>query len=86
MKKQLVKMNSKLILFALFLIFVSGCANTDNPQRIDGIVDAVYTNYEQKKDFDSVKVYLNKKVENKEISCFTSCIVEKCLKRSFKLK
>lgn len=86
MKKQLAKMNSKLILFALFLIFVSGCANIDNHQRIEGIVDAVYTNYEQKKDFDSVKVYLNEKVENKEISSLTSCIVEKCLKRSFKVK
>ena len=86
MKKLWVKRISKLILFALFLIFVSGCANTDNPQRVDGVVDAVYTNYEQKKDFDYVKVYLNKKVENKEISYFTSCVVEKCLKRSFKLK
>ena len=86
MKKLWVKRISNFVLFALFLIFISGCANTDNSQRIDGIIDAVYTNYEQKKDFDSVKNYLNKKVENKEISDFTSCVVEKCLKRSFKVK
>lgn len=86
MKMPHMKKTSKFILFLLFLLFVSGCANIDNTKRIDGIIEAIYTSYEQNKDFDSVKIYLDKKVENKEISTFTSCIVKKCLKRSFNIK
>ena len=72
------------ILFALFLIFVSGCANTDNAQRIYGIINAVYTNYETNKDFNSINSYLQCKVENKEISKLTSSVIKSCLKRSYK--
>ena len=70
------------ILFALFLF--CGCSNIDNPQRIDGIINDVYTNYETDNEFNKTKSYLIKKVNNKEISELTSVIIEKCLSRSFK--
>lgn len=80
MKKPRV-MNKILIIFIFSLLFLVGCNSIDNPQRIDGIINAVYTNYETEKDFEKSKSYLQTKVNNEEISDFTSLIIEKCLKR-----
>lgn len=80
MKKQLMKIKLCFVIIVLIL-FLSGCKNIDNPQRIEGIVDAVYTSYETEKDFDKTKEYLRKKVDRNEISELTSFVIEKCLKR-----
>lgn len=80
MKKPRV-MNRILIIFVFSLLFLVGCNSIDNPKRIDGIINAVYTNYETEKDFEKSKSYLQSKVNNEEISEFTSLIIEKCLKR-----
>ena len=71
---------------ALSFVLLTGCSSIDKPQRIDGVIDAVYTNYETEKDFNKSKSYLQHKVKNKEISEFTSLIIEKCLKRGFEKK
>ena len=80
MKKQPTKIKL-CFLIAVLTVFISGCCSVDNPKRIDGIIDAVYTSYETDKDFNKTKEYLQKKVERNEISEFTSSIIEKCLKR-----
>ena len=80
MKKQPTKIKL-CFLIAVLTIFISGCSSVDNPQRIDGIIDAVYTSYETDKDFNKTKEYLQQKVERNEISSFTSSLIEKCLKR-----
>ena len=80
MKKPRV-MNRILIIFIFSLLFLFGCNSVDNPQRIDGIINTVYTNYETEKDFEKSKSYLQTKVNNEEISGLTSLIIEKCLKR-----
>ena len=76
-------MNKILILAAVVTVFLTGCKNVDNPQRIDGIINAVYTNYEIEKNLNKSKFYLQQKVKNEEISELTSTVIEKCLKRSF---
>ena len=75
---------SKLILLFLFILILSGCQTIDNPKRLDGIINAVYTNYETNKDFNSINSYLKSKVENKEISELTSSVIKSCLERSYK--
>ena len=76
-------MNRILISAFFIVVLLSGCKNIDNIQRIDGIVNAVYTNYETEKDINKSKFYLQQKVKNEEISELTSIVIEKCLNRSF---
>lgn len=76
-------MNKILILAVVIIVFLTGCKNVDNPQRIDGIINAVYTNYEIEKNLNKSKFYLQQKVKNEEISELTSTVIENCLKRSF---
>lgn len=76
-------MNRILISAFFIVVSLSGCKNIDNIQRIDGIVNTVYTNYETEKDINKSKFYLQQKVKNEEISELTSIVIEKCLNRSF---
>ena len=79
-------LKNKFYLLIFSVVFLCGCNNIDDPKRISGIIDAVYTNYEYEKDFDKSTNYLLKKVYNKEISESTSYVIKQCLHRSFKNK
>lgn len=85
MKKPLMRMN-KIIFLIILLFFLCGCQSVDNPQRIDGIINAVYTKYKFNKNHSEIQSYLQQKVENKEISEHTSLVIQKCLKKEFEQK
>jgi len=67
-----------LLLCSISVLFVSGCISSDIPTdqkiRIVGIVDAC------KNAPDKMDVYLDQKVDNKEISEIVSFTIKECLK------
>lgn len=65
------------IFFTISAVFLSGCVSdipTDQKIRIVGIIDAC------KNSPDQMESYLEKKVNNKEISDVVSFTIKECLK------
>lgn len=71
-------MKKYLFILTVFIVIVNtGCVSTireDDKIRITGIVDAC------KKSPEKMELYLNKKVEKKEISETVSYTIKECLK------
>ena len=79
--------NKYIFLFSSFIFFIfCGCNSVciNDKQRIDGIVDAVWTSYYLEKDQEKINNYLEQKIERKEIDDNVKYTILSCLNRSIK--